>query len=294
MKLYYEESNNDNKEASAPSQHTLQGDNIWEETKNQHQKMKDKPFKEKFEYYFGYYKFHALAIVVGIVALISIVKAIASSKDYCFSSLIINSVNINAETLSDDFAQYAMLDTDNYNCYIDANLSDSLSTTGANDGSTSTKFTAMMATKDLDVTVYDSIHFYIKGLNNAFIDLKTVLSDEEIKKYEDYFYYIDGKEIARASEDDSDIIKALEFDGDSKAIDEDIKKHMDPSLMEEPIAIGIIINDSNLIKSTYAYSKNIPVLGIIANSERTETAVKFIEFIFDNDIDFSKHILVYD
>ena len=286
MKLYYEPENNENQKTISAPEHTLQGDNIHEETKNQHLKMKDKPFKEKAMYYFGYYKYHALGVIVGIGILISIVHAVASSKDYCFNAMIFNSSNINGEFLADNFSEYADFDLNEYDCSIDANLVDGKNASGFNDASAGTKFTAMMATKDLDIAVYDSFNFYIKALNSVYINLNEVLTDEQIKKYEPYFYYIDMEEVKAAEEDDAVIVNAGLLESDEKALEADIKKHMDPSNMKEPIAVGIVISDSNLITATDAYPSGYPVLGIIVNSQRIPAATKFIDYIFDNNIDF--------
>ena len=39
---------------------------IWEETKEQRQKMKGKSLKEKWNYFWEYYKIHTLVIILGV------------------------------------------------------------------------------------------------------------------------------------------------------------------------------------------------------------------------------------
>jgi len=52
--------------------------------------------------------------------------------------------------------------------------------------------------------------------------------------------------------------------------------------MKKPVPVGIIINNSKAYEKTGLYSGKTSVAGIIANSTRTEAAVKFIDYIYQN------------
>ena len=47
---------------------------IRDEVKQQQDKMKDKDFKEKWDYFWEYHKFHVLTVVVALIFIISGVK----------------------------------------------------------------------------------------------------------------------------------------------------------------------------------------------------------------------------
>ena len=49
---------------------------IRDEVKQQQDKMKDKDFKEKWDYFWEYHKFHVLTVVVALIFIISGVKNI--------------------------------------------------------------------------------------------------------------------------------------------------------------------------------------------------------------------------
>lgn len=286
MKIYYEPEKNNEQ----PVEHTLQGHDIHTETKNQHEKMKDKPLKEKVAYYFGYYKFHALGALLICFVIYSIIHAVVTSKNYCFGAMIVNSANIDNEKLSESFAEYADFDTNKYECYILANESESLGT-GSMDAASFTRFAALLSSKDLDITIYDSSVFYRKAIESVYLDLTTVLSPEDIEKYKDNFYYIDKKDIEeavrRANDPDADNNNntspyRLSYEEAIK----DVETHRDPSSMSNPIPVGIIIEDAPFITTLDAYYDSIPVLGIITNSERIPSAVEFIHYIYDENVNF--------
>lgn len=292
MKIYYEPEGTQKEITGAKEpEHTLQGHDIKAETKDQHAKMKDKPFKEKFAYYFGYYKFHVLGIVVVTAMIISIIHAIVTNKDYCFGAIIANSNNIDSTLLSEGFCEYASLDTKTYDCYIEANEAEALSTSGNPDYAVSTRFAAMISTSDLDVTIYDSIVFYRKALNSVFMDLTLALSPEDLARFNNKLYYIDGAEIEALENTDEEIdfdVKAAFSRGTLEEQWEDVKKHMDPSTMKKPIPVGIVIDESPMITTLDAYYEMVPVFGIITNTKRLDTAVDFLHYIYEDSVDWKQ------
>jgi|GEM_PF-88837 len=289
MKLYY---NSDDEGQNSPnpeekSEHVLQGHDIRVETKNQKEKMKDKPFKEKLGWFFEYYKFHVLGVVVGIIALYSIVHAVITSKDYSFSSMIINSSNIDSEITSELFSEYASLDQEKYNCYIDANEVEKSANSMITDTSVSTRFAAMISSKDLDVIIYDSKEFYEKSLSDFYMDLSTVLSEDDLERFKDNLYYVDRAEMVRAETDETIYNEIQSIPTDYNSLKEELKKHQDPSSMEDPVLVGIVIEDSPFVVKTDCYFEKIPVFAIAINTQRLDAALSFLHFIYEEDIDFT-------
>lgn len=251
MRLEYKPENNNNELNTAPEEHVLsQGTSVNEEIRHQSKKMKDKPLKEKLSYFVEYYKWPVLAAIIIIGVLTSIIYTVVSSKDSCFYAMIVNSTNIDSEKLIEGFSTYAQLDTDHYDCLIEANSSEVPNATGM-DMSTSTRFAANISTGELDIVIYDSENFDIKSSHDLFVDLRDILSKEEIQKYEPYFYY------------------------------------MVTTDSNESVPVGIVVSDSNLVSSINAYYGLTPVFGVLKNSQRIDTAVAFLNYIFDSNIDFS-------
>lgn len=269
-------------------EHVLsQGNAVNDEIRKQGMKMKDKPFKEKFSYFMDYYKWPVIGIIGTILILCSLLKGFITHKDYCFYAMIINAVNVESSDLNDNFAEYAKLDVDNYECYIDAECYESITGDTADVGTT-TRYAAMLTTGDLDITVYNSDLFYKKALANVYLDLRKVLSPELIAKYQDKFYYMDQKEIDNAEDDFTVDFTKQNSGTDYDELLADVTFHMNPQNMQEPVPVGIVILDSKFVRDLECYYNSIPVFGIMINTQRQETAVAFLEYIFDENVDFSQ------
>lgn len=296
MKLVYEteeeKKKREEEEARKNEQMALHGHDIKAETKEQHAKMKDRPFKEKVAYYVEYYKWPVIIGAGFLFLAISIIHAFVTAKDYCFSAMIVNSVNIDGELMGDDFGQYAGLDLKKYDCFIDSTITESLTSADQADIAASTKFTALLGSADLDITVYDSGLFYKKALNDVYADLTEVLSKEQLEAHSAKIYYIDYAEIRKADEDTAqmliDMNRLNEERGSLEEQKKELERHLHPENMSEPKAIGIVIDDSNMVTSLDAYFDTVPVLGIIANSQRIDIATKFIDYIYDENVDFTR------
>lgn len=273
-----------NGQNSEPEMTVLAEDNVKKSSKVMREKMKDRPFKEKVAYYVSYYKWQAIGLIVGIAIVVSIVTTIANNKDYSFVAMMVNSVNINADKINEDFERYAMLDTKDHRCYIDPNESESIGGASASEIGTATRFTAMISTADLDVAVFNSDLFFIKAYNDVFIDLREVLSPEDIAEYEDRFFYIDMVKVRKYLDDVTASASDLESIGTQEEQRSRLPLYMDPSTMEEPVPVGIVVEDSPLLQTTRAYYDTIPVFGIITNTQKADTAVTFLHYLYDPSV----------
>lgn len=286
MKLVYNE--DQEKQKNIESHIILEEDNIKKAGKAQRAKLKGKPFKEKAAYFVEYYKYPVIAILIGAIIIYSVIASIAANKDYCFSAMMVNSVMIDSESVSQSFAEYSEFDTEKYTCYVDCGAMMSITGFGESDLATSTKFVAMIQSQDLDVVTMDSTNFYTQSLGESMIDLTTVLSKEDLEKHKDRLYYIDYKDIEKKDQNLGEPSGSLYNQVDTfEEIREDLEIHRHPENMEKPILVGIIIEDSPLITKTQSYSGLIPVFGIIGNSPRIENAVNFLHYIYDDSVDFS-------
>ena len=260
---------------------------VSEQIHSQSSKMKDKPFKEKLEYFWEYYKLPVIGIIVGAIIIFSIIKAIVTAKDYCFVAMLVNSANIDTAKMSESFAGYAGLDLDRYDCYINANEAENMMNSNAADYGPATRFAALLAADDLDCVVYDSMVFNNKAVNDVFADLTKILSDEDIKKYEDNFYYIDKEIMKKVSEDlafgDAYNEERGTYDDQLK----DLEYHMDPSSMADPVPVGIVISESPMAKQMDSYFEMIPVFAITQNTKRLDPAIAFLHYLTDDSVDFT-------
>lgn len=263
---------------------------LHDEIREQQKKLKGQGFKAKLEYFWEYYKIHTIVIICAVALLSMLIHDIRSNKPYGFYAVMINSGASSAqEELEYGFAPYAGIDTSKYSCFIDTAESYDLQVITETTIATSQKIMANVAGGDLDVLAADSNIFTYYANQEVFADLRTVLSKEQIEKYQDLFIYVDQSYLDYLnSEEYQTYISTGEFDKSNKyaVIADNYNKDLtfpptDPSEMERPIPVGIKLDNSAILKETGAYSGYSSAAGVIINSSRKDLAVKFIEYLLN-------------
>lgn len=267
---------------------------VRDEIRQQHMKAKDMTFKERLAYFWYYYKVHTLVLICAVFAIVALIHDVAASKDYIFNGLMLNSYQLPSDELSAAFAEYADLDLETYDCFIDTSTSLSLRSMGQYDAVAVQKILATIQTGDLDAVVYDSEVFNNYSNHEMFLDLRTVFTQQELSQYDGYLYYIDYAQVLKMQEEEADYeLETLSDNRPSeaeldKALADETERHRHPENMENPIPVGVILKDSPFAVKTGSYPQKVPVFGIIATSHRTDVGKKYLEFLWDETIDFSQ------
>lgn len=195
---------------------------VWDDIKKQHKKVRKKGFKAMVSYFWDYYKIPTAVIIVIALFSFYLIRDMASNLPYGFYAMMINStMHPDGEVIGDDFAAYAGIDTSSYNVLIDTNQTLSTSSYNTYDVSTQERIMAITAAGDLDVMIADQSVFEQYARNSYMTDLRDLMSEDELKKYEGYIYYVDGA-----------IIKAIE-DGTYEQTLQDSSSENDPSANSE-------------------------------------------------------------
>lgn len=271
---------------------------VNDEIRQQHMKAKDMSFKEKLGYFWYYYKIHTLVAVIVIIFGSVWIHDIVTAKDHNFYGIMLNSSHLDGDALETSFGEYAGLDNEKYECFIDTLSTLSYQSQSEYDLATFQKMIALVQSKDLDVMVLDGQVFYNFSFNSMLMDLRNVFSEEELSQYEGNIYYIDYAKVREAEEaDDNDDELMAEYEERNKATAEEIameaETHKHPENMTEPIPVGIFIDDSPLVQKTGAYNQLVPIYGIVITSQRTETAKQYLNYIWDDSIPFENMITEY-
>lgn len=249
-------------------------------------------FKGKLAYFWDYYKIHSLAAVCLLIVAISVIHQIVSHKDCAFYAMILNTgtpeyENETSEKWADEFGQYAQIDTDEYEVSIDASISLSQTTDLQYRAVNQQKIAAMIQTGSINAMVAETETFEKYAQFECFYTLDDVMGAEEIEKYRLYFYYTDA---ATFEQDDTSAAASSDMAAqtDSSTL---VINHRDPSTMEQPVAVGIVITDSKMIKDSgyYKYLDNSEydyqgyqsdsILGIPLSNQEPEMAIRFLEYL---------------
>lgn len=290
---------------------------VWDDIKKQHKKVRKKGFKAMVSYFWDYYKVPTAVIIVIALFSFYLIRDMASNLPYGFYAMMINStMHPDGEVIGEDFAGYAGIDTSSYNVLIDTNQTLSTNSYNTYDVSTQERIMAITAAGDLDVMIADQSVFEQYARNSYMTDLRDLMSEDELKKYDGYIYYVDGA-ILKAIEDgtyeqassentadnesqgsqddpsvagsnsaatdetisDEEISYMLGISSPSSIVSEDDFVLPDPDSMEDPVPVGIILSDTAFMQSTNTYAGSVPIFGIIGNSSRTDLAIKFLEYL---------------
>ena len=246
--------------------------------------------KGKLAYFWDYYKVHTIVILLVLIFGGALIHDIVSAKDYCFSSIMMNASLLSGESMESAFAEYADLDTETYQCFIDTTTALSLHSYDQYGLATVQKIMAEMQTGDLDVLVYDSELFNNYAPTQMFLDLREVLSKDELARYREHLYYIDYAEILRAENAPDEELDASEglAPYDEELVRQETELHRHPENMEDPMPVGIFLTESPFAEKSGSYNGLEPVFGITATSHRFDTSKKYLEFLWDESIDFSQ------
>lgn len=245
---------------------------VMDEFKKERDAIKNGTPKQKLSYFIYYYKWHVIAAVLVVLAVISLIRHYADQKDTAFYACLVNSVEgENTAEYIQSFADYAGIDTNAYEICFDTSIL--ISDPEANPETieaASQKLMIYIAAGNLDVLLTDahSIQHYANA--QLFYDLRDFLTPEQLELYEPYFYYVDLT-----------VVQALQ-ETMVNSEEEYIPTYPDPTKpeeMDQPVPVGIWIKSNGALTKNYAFLSNDLVLAVLPNAKNPETASKFIDFL---------------
>lgn len=152
-------------------------------------------WKKKLEYFWMYYKVHFL-IGLGIFVFVTYFGyAKLTEKEIAFQALLFDiHTNVSEEYLEREFAFYTNTDLKNQDILIATSLL--LADGTSNYAITSqSKFYALIGTQDLDAAMLLEENFINYSKANAFLDLRTIFSEEELQEFPELYTDSSGKVI---------------------------------------------------------------------------------------------------
>ncbi len=261
---------------------------VNDEIREQREKLKGQGFKAHLEYFWDYYKIHTIVAVVAIIFVVTLIRDIANNKPYALNVLMVNSQGTETQSyLQDGFVQYAGIDTSTEAVLVDTSSNVITSSIDSTTVATSEKIMALIAASELDVFVSDPSVAYHYASQDTFMDLRDVMTAEELDKYSGRLFYVDRAYMDYlASEEYSNYITTGKFDESNKyaVLADDFNRNfaygeMDPGEMDDPVPVGVIFTDSAVLEECGAYPDKKAIAAIVINSKRTENAKAFIEYL---------------
>ena len=259
---------------------------IYGEIREQNRKTKNMSLKGKLGYFWDYYRIHTAVVLAVLLLTVMFIHQYRSNKDYAFYAVLLNvdTSRIQNNQWSDEFSEYAGIDTEEYAAAIDTSFIISTDNFSEYSMTSSEKLIVMISANIIDIIVADSETFESQAQSECYVNLEAVLPKEMLDKYSDYLYYTDAATFEATA-------NAIYSDTEQPTADTFIINHHDPSSMEQPIPVGIYLPKGNKLIETGCYDyltgngvtyQGYPseaVFGIVANSTHIDTAIKFLEFL---------------
>lgn len=228
-------------------------DNLTDKPVFQKEKVKtfkELNFKEKLSFIWDYYKWWFIfSFIVIVLIAYTIPSFIENKKEPVIYAAFINTEILNQEstTLMDDFIKEYDFDMKGKRIVLDTSLIINRDRADQLSVQSNQKLQALLSAKTLDVIVCDEENFQFYAEIGCFLSLEDVLPKDLFEKYKPYMLTCNSKET------------------------------------DQTIYYGINIRTSKVLADEDAYRVD-PIFTICANANRTENAVKFLEFLMKEEI----------
>lgn len=246
---------------------------VMDEFREEREAIKKGSFKQKWQYFWDYYKWHVIVGGFALVIAVIFIKDVLDNKDFAFHGFFINCLenHENSVLLLDEFSQLAELDTENYTVSIDSSESIIKNSYDEITSSSYQRLTVSIIAEEVDFVAMDEDTFGAYATTATYFDMRDILSAEQMAMFEPYFYYIDMADVRKIEESrqysTKDVYQGKEFD------------HTTPEGMEDPVPIAIYIHSSEKLNAAYNFFGLPVALGIPVNTQHLDVTLKFLEYL---------------
>lgn len=246
---------------------------VMDEFIEEREALKNGTLKQKLRYFWDYYMLRTLFILIMIGIVVYFIYFYATKKDEMFCAAVLNCWALEtADEYNQDFVEYVGMDPEEYQAFFDSTMAVNFEQFDATASASAEKLAMYMAAYQLDVIVAGESIYEHYANAGAFNDIRTYLTEEQIAKYEPYFYYVDLPLVEQ--------IYQAELNTDT-SFNPEIPDPTKPELMEKPVPVGIYV-DSDEFLTHYMFRVEEPfAIGIVADAPHPETAAKYIDYLFE-------------
>ena len=247
---------------------------VMDEFREARESIKQKSFKEKFQYFLDYYKWYVIGGTVLTVCIISLICSVLNHKECAFYGAFVNAYQTpDYETFREDFAVRAGIDLGENDIFFDTDLYISDSSNDQTTVNATQRLLVYVAAGDVNVMAGGSAIMNQYAYNEFFQDLRQVLPENLQKQLAPYYYYVDASLVAEknARQDSGEIGVTLNYPTDPTV----------PDSMADPVPVGLYIQDCPRIKEAFVFQDKKVILSIVVNESSTDAVLEFIRFIYD-------------
>ena len=225
-------------------------------------KLKDQPLQAKLKYIFTYYWAVIFGIAFAIFFVVSWLVFSLTQKEAVLSGYLLNSSTIKTYpgVIAEDFMADQQIDSQNYTFDLTGDIYYLDSETYILE-----TIVTRIGARDLDFVVTD---IYTCPIFSAhFAELETILTEEQLAKYSQYFVYVERSALEELKEGDVGAGYTLpEF-------------HTTSEGLNDPVALGLRIPESSRLLAAYSFVGDDVIFGIAHNTQRLSRTLAFLDYI---------------
>lgn len=240
------------------------------------QAFKEKTLKEKFQFYWKYLKGHVIFWIIAAVVLIYMLINTITAPVISLNGMMLNTgngeKNQSVEQLIEKYIADEKLEIAPRNIVINDKLS-YIPGDKSKDSPNLESSMAILAQKEenqLDFIAGPLSAVENLAYNAFFVNLKQILSEEQIAAYEPYFLYVDQTVIVELNE-------AFNEEKDISKIP--IPDSTKPEEMEKPVPVMIDISKCEALSKVYKSAKEPLVFGVINGTPEQENTLQFLDYL---------------
>lgn len=243
---------------------------IREAIKAQEKSIKNRSFKERLSFFWEYYALKTFALLAAVIVVVAFIVSIVTNKDYALTCMFFGAeATQTSEDYLSGFVQAADIDPKKYQLSVqmgpDVRMDQQISTEIYQSMET---FIAMVAAGSMDCFAGKEDHFLYYAYMDYAVDLRTVLSPEELETLSPYLYYVDAELIRQQEAADGGYADAYMQRSDPTK----------PEEMQDPVPVAVSLEAATEdFKNNYRFT-GTNLMGICANSKQKENALAFFRY----------------
>lgn len=248
---------------------------VMDEFKEERASIKTASVKQKYQYFKDYYRTPLIIAICVIVFAAILLYQFVSRKDSAFYAAMLNcSPYPDNQWFEEDFRKSAGIGADQYDVTLDTAVYLKMNSTDEDSMITIQKIETYSGGGTLDALIGGGDAFAYYANSVALRDLRDFMTDEQIQKYQDRFYYID---LALQN-------RLAEYTGTEEGFDwSTVPDPGNPEEMEDPRPVAIFVDGSEKLDKAY-YFKNAEkgvAMGMFANSSHPDNFTAFLDYLFE-------------
>lgn len=242
--------------------------------------MENGTLKQKIAYFFDYYTLHTVIIAAVIILATTFIYQQVTKPDVVLNGLLLNVFSFDegdpVGDLRNGFMDYIDMNTKEYDMSLNTSLmmklGDDSGQSQMNDYQAAQAMMTQCAAGAVDFISSPLNAIFDYGYGDLLVNLETVLSKEDLEKYEPYFLYVDEAVVKQ---------KAEAFDNNIDANEIPCPDPTKPEEMKEPIPVFIDVTKCEKIADIYDYSEETIVVSVAVNAPNPDRISDLLAYLFE-------------